>query len=174
MNNSLWHDISIDPLFRAYSEMALIKKLHEPSSQAYTGKILTKIGRYTILSHCFVDSLMMALSDSPKTCWQLIFFISRNINGIGRNRNGDPKIYMEYKPTKIIKKANIKGIKSFYNAINILKDKKIIFFREDGNLYLNIFPLTWNLDENFMEEIKIIVDCEIDKIKEKKRRLNSR
>ena len=170
---NVWQSISVDPLFRAYCDFARIERVSEPSSQSHTGKILTKIGRYTMLSHCFIDSLMVALNDSPKTCWQLVFYISRNIIGIGRNRSGDPKIYMKYKPTKIIEKANIKGVRNFYLAIETLKRKNIIFFKEEKNLYLNIFPLTWNIDENSMEKIREVVNCEIQKIEEKKNELSN-
>ena len=126
---NVWGMISIDPLFIAYSQLANSKGMSEPSSKAHTGKVLAKFGRYTMVSHCYIDSLLIALSDSPKTSWQLTIFIARNIIGIGRNKAGDPKIYMNFKATDIIKKANIKGIKSFYNSIKDLEDKRIIFFK---------------------------------------------
>jgi len=163
-NNDVWQMIGIDPLFIAYSNLAIEYNLQEPSSKAHTGKVLAKFGRYTMLSHCFIDSLMFALNESPKTCWQLVFYLSRNIVGIGRNKKGDPKIYIEYKPTCLIKKANITGIGSFYKAIKILKEKNIIFFREKY-LYLNIFPLTWNIEnEEYRNEIKKIVDKELNRM----------
>lgn len=160
-NENVWQMISIDPLYIAYTTLARENRLSEPSSQAHTGKALAKFGRYTMLSHCFIDSLMIALSDSPKTCWQLVLFLTRNINGIGRNRNGDPKIYIKYKITEIINKANIKGISSFYKAKEILEEKRIIFFIED-KLYLNIFPLTWNIENK--NEIRRIVGNELERI----------
>ncbi len=157
--------ISIDPLFIKYSQLASSENLPEPSSLAYTGKILTKLGRYTMLSHCYMDSILYAIANSSKTSWQLLRYLERNIIGIGRNRAGDPKIYIRYKATDIITKANIKGVGSFYEAIKELETKRIIFFRNNRKrLYLNIFPLTWNLEDSVAAIVRNIVEKEIDRV----------
>lgn len=160
-NQNIWNRISIDPLYREYVKLAEENNLIEPGSQAYTGKALAKSGRYTLLSHCFIDSLLIALANTPKTCWQLVLYLARNITGIGRNKQGNPKIYINYKATEIIKKANIKGIQGFYTAMNILEDKNIIFFKDNNRnkLYLNIFPLTWDIED--IDTIKEIVEIEL-------------
>jgi hypothetical protein len=163
--DDVWQMISRDPLFIAYSQLAQQKNLPEPSSLAHTGKILAKFGRYTMVSHCYVDSLLLALSNSPKTSWQLLRFIERNITGIGRNKAGDPKIYMTYKATDVIKKANIKSVDSFYKAKKDLENKRIIFFRRNKKkLYLNIFPLTWNLEDDKAARVREIVNKELEKV----------
>lgn len=162
---NVWGMISVDPLFIKYSQLANSENLLEPSSLAHTGKILKKLGRYTMLSHCYMDSILYALANSSKTSWQLLHFLERNIIGIGRNRAGDPKIYIRYKSTDIIKKANIKGIGSFYECIKDLENKRIIFFKHNRKrLYLNIFPLTWNLENDIMDIIRNIVEKEIERI----------
>ncbi len=61
---NVWQMISIDPLFIKYSQLASSENLPEPSSLAYTGKILTKLGRYTMLSHCYMDSILYAIANS--------------------------------------------------------------------------------------------------------------
>jgi len=157
--------ISVDPLYMEYARIAREKNVREPSSYAHSGKILVKIGRYSILTHIYIDCLMFALSDLPKTSWQLALFFIRNIHGIGRNRRGDPKIYMKYRPTDIIKRANIKGTRSFYQAINSLTERRMIFFKRN-NVYCNIFPLTWKIENGFERLIKETVEKEIEKIKE--------
>jgi len=163
-DNNIWNKISIDPLYKEYVKIAKENNLIEPGSQAYTGKALAKSGRYTLLSHVFIDSLLIALADTPKTCWQLVLYLVRNITGIGRNRQGKPKIYIKYKATDIIKKANIRGTGSFYIALNILEDKQIVFFKNNdrSKLYLNLFPLTWNIEN--IDSIKKIVEIELERM----------
>lgn len=163
--NDVKQAIDIDPLFIAYATLARDNNMREPSSVAHTGKVLKKIGRYTMLSHCFMDCKMIALRNSHKTCWQFIDYLARNTIGIGRNKEGAPKLYMKYKPTCMIKDAKITGVESFYRAKEILEDKRIIYFREN-KIHLNIFPLTWNIDnEQDKNEIEEIVRKEIDKIR---------
>lgn len=161
----VYQEISVDPLFIAYSQLAQRNNLTEPSSLALTGKASFK--RYTMWTHAFSDSLIYALYDSPKTCWQLVVFLKRNIHGIGRNQQGRPKTFMrKQKIRDFMSKANIRSTSNFYNAMKTLEGKKIIFFRQD-RLYLNIFPLTWNLEnEEDMEKVREIVEKEIEKINE--------
>ena len=156
--------IGADPLFIAYVRAAQNQDIVDPSSQIHSGKILTLTGRYTMISHCVIESLMYALSDSPKTCWQLFIFLMRNISGRVRDgRNNLPKTFIEYKATKIIEKANIKGIASFYKAMEKLEEKEMIY-KKNGNIYVNLFPLTWNIENNIKEKIEIIVEKEIERI----------
>lgn len=166
------HEVSIDLLYREYAKIAREKAPREPSGYAHTGKILPKIGRYTIISHVYIDCLMCALNDCPKTCWQLAFYFIRHIHGIGRNKRGDPKTYMnmEYvKITDIIRKAKIKSVNSYYKAMKTLEERRIIFFKEiDGDrcLFCNIFPLTWSIGNGCEGEIREMVESEIRKIRE--------
>lgn len=160
---NVWDMIGQDPLFIAYSQLAQSKNLPEPSSLAHTGKVLAKLGRYTMISHCYVDSMLLVLADMPKTSWQILRYLERSITGIGRNRAGDPKIYITYRVTEFIKKANIKGLQSFYKEMKRLEDRRIIFFR-GNNLYLNIFPLTWNLEDELSAKVRDIVNKELERI----------
>jgi hypothetical protein len=157
--------IGADPLFSAYVDVARTENIRDPSLHIHSGKVLTKTGRYTIISHCVVECLMYALADTPKTCWQLFLYLVRNISGRARNgREHLPKTYIEYKTTKIIKRANIKGVKSFYDAKKLLEERDMIY--QDGTkLYINLFPLTWNIEsESIKEKIEEIVMREVNKI----------
>ena len=161
----VYQEIGVDPLYRAYTELARKNNLAEPSSLALTGKVFK---RYTMWSHSFSDCLLHSIYDSPKHSWQLTVFLKRNIHGIGRNRQGRPKTFMNYKVRNIMERANIRSTSGFYNAMKSLEDKKIIFFREERKrLYLNIFPLVWNLEnEGDREKVREIVEREIEKINE--------
>ena len=135
------------------------------SSNIASMDIIKKIGRYTMVPHYIIDCLMYSLEDSPKTCWKLVFYLLRNISGSAL-RNGKPKTFIKYSQKDLRAKANIKGVQGFYNAIKTLKEKEIIFFNDD-KLYLNFFPLTWNLNIPEREAIKEIVEEEIKKITKK-------
>jgi len=46
----------------------------------------------------------------------------------------------------------------------VLKEKKIIYINNE-NIFLNGFPLTWNVGNEIRESIKKIIEEEIEKIK---------
>jgi hypothetical protein len=159
--------IGSDPLFMAYVNLARSKNITNPSLEIHSGKIWKTTGRYTMISHCVIECLMYALSDSPKNCWKLFLFLMRNISGRTREGNNNlPQTNYILEPNKIMKKANIKGVSGFYNAIKKLKEKNMVY-QNDNILYLNLFPNTWNIEDEYSKNrIREIVECEIHKLQD--------
>lgn len=167
--SSIEHEFGTDPLF---IELVKVTNLYENfnASHIYSGDIMKKVGRYTMIPHYITDSLMLALEDSPKTCWKLFIYLHRHISGVAMDSNGTPKTFIREsqikKATSFMKKAHIRSSYNFYNAIKVLKEKKIIVIKE-GKIFLNLFPLTWNVKNEVREKIEEIVKEEIEKIKNK-------
>ena len=159
--------IGRDPLYVEYAKVANGENLN--SKNISSGDIAKKIGRYTMVSHYMVDCMMYALEDTPKTCWKIVIYLLRNISGKSFDKIGKPKTFIRYNSVrKFLEKTNIKSTDQFYKAKKTLEDRRIIYFKED-RLYLNLFPLTWKLENNFVrEKIKGIIEEEIEKIKSKR------
>lgn len=168
---SIENDIGTDPLF---VELVKVTNLYENeklnSQHIHSLRIIQKVGRYTMIPHYVVDCLMYTLEDSPKTCWQLFIYFIRHICGETIDQNGTPKTFIKedkiINARKFMEKVNINSSSQFYKAIKILKEKKIIYIK-DEKLFLNLFPLTWEVENNIRESIEKIVGEEIEKIKTK-------
>lgn len=166
---SIENDIGTDPLF---VELVKVTNLYENfnSQHIHSLDIIKKVGRYTMIPHYVTDCLMIALEDSPKTCWKLFIYLLRHISGEALDQNGTPKTFIREdkikKATSFMEKTHIKSTASFYNAIRVLKEKKIIYIK-DEKVFLNLFPLTWEVENNIRESIEKIIGEEIEKIKTK-------
>lgn len=168
---SIENDIGTDPLF---CELVKLAHLYEGfnASHIHSLDIIKKVGRYTMIPHFLTDCLILALEDSPKTCWKLFMYFLRHTSGETIDQNGTPKTFIREekikKATSFMQKTHIRSSKMFYRAIETLKDKRIIYIK-DSKIFLNLFPLTWNVEEETKREMRIIVEEEIQKIRRKNR-----
>ena len=165
-------EISTDPLFRSLAKLARQHNIETPSLQIESGKIYTKAHKYSLVPNYLLDCLMLALEDCPKTTWKIALYVIRHICGDVQNDNGMPTGYISQRiffdhPIRFQKELVIKGKASYDQAFKNLEKKKIIFFKEE-RVKPNLFPLTWNIeDEKAREKIKEIVEKEIERVDKK-------
>lgn len=164
-------EIGTDPLFRKLAEVATKYNIENPSLQINSGKIYKKAKKYSLIPNYFIDCLLLALEDNPKTTWKIALYIYRQICGSVLNENGRPRTYIRKRvfldhPVRFQNELVIKGRKSYDDAFKILEEKKIIFFKEeDDTIRPNFFPLTWNLSNEIVKEkIREIIEKEIKRI----------
>lgn len=162
-----------DPYFRALISWKESNNLRGDSLR--TGRISSEggLGNFTGIQNIILECLPLALRNcSSGAVWKLVFYLMREIIGRTRNGDGNPKSCLNFKPYDIKKKALIDGSSSFYNAKKILEDKKIIYFKDD-KIFLNLFPLTWNVERiSDKAEIDRIIENEIKRIYKKIERNN--
>jgi hypothetical protein len=169
MINEIEQMISIDPYFISLVKYANKKRLRGDSVR--TGRILTegKLGNWTLMPNVFLECLPHALRNtSSAAAFKIILYLVREILGRTRTSDGRPLFYKRInKLSYFVNKCCINGYGSFYRAKEILENKRIIYFSDD-KVYLNTFPLTWNIeDEDDRNNIKCIVEKEIEKVNSK-------
>lgn len=161
--------IGIDPYFIALAHWQRINHLRGDSVKSGRISIEGNLGNWTGIQNVMLECIPLALHEtSSAAVWLLLHYIYREILGRTRNGDGNPKTYIIYKPTYVLKKSLIKSPPSLYRAREILESKNIIYFERRNNfecLYLNLFPLTWNIEnERDRSKIKCIIEKEIGRI----------
>ncbi len=178
MRDELKEAITRDPLHKIqgeYARLCSFRQGHSLSSYINSGRLYEKLGRYKITPKYMDDSLMFALQECSKISCILMQYFLRQITGATLGSHDKPKQYIR---TDINRKDLKKGLRedlaissasNFYTAVERLREKKLIRIdEEDGRLFINFWPLTWNIQsEIFKEKISEIVYKEIDRIREK-------
>lgn len=167
LEKSFKEEISRDKLFLEIVKLDNVKKIkigRKPinSSDILSGKVFVGIGSYTSIPSYYLEVVETVL-DNYSSLKLALYFI-RNIIGKTFNKKGNHKTCIKYENRKITRECNLSRC-GFDNGMSNLLEKGLIFY-EDGYIHLNIFPLTWNIDdERTKEKITVIVEKEIERIK---------
>ena len=181
MSQEIENAISADPLFRKLAHIASHNKMDHPTLQVKSGKIYSLVGKYATVPDYLLDSLMIALEDTPKTTWKIGMYVIRMIcgtvniidsNTIIPNTSIEKRVFYDH-PVQFMNKWNIKGRRSYFQAFENLERKKILIISED-EVKPNWFPLTWNIEDIRAREIvEEIVKKEMIRLPELSRRQSS-
>lgn len=140
-----------------------------------TGRISIKgkLGNVTFIQNIILECLPIALHfEQSAATLKLLLYFFREILGKTRNETGRPRTGLKYRPVFFMKIACIESRSSFYKSIKVLEKKRIIYYTKNSFdekfIHLNLFPLTWNIDnERDKNWIKEIVENEIERISKK-------
>jgi hypothetical protein len=148
-----------------YKESKNIRK----ASLVSTGRISVEghLGNFTGIQNVILECLPLALhNEQAGSTWKLLMYLFRDILGKTRNEAGDPRTAIKYRPRFIMEKACINSASSFYNSIKTLEDKRIIYYDQERKfISINLFPLTWNIENEVdREKIERIMETEIGRV----------
>jgi len=168
--------ITRDPLHREHGKLARLSNFpdgHSISSYLHSGRINFEVGGFFITPKYFMKSLNFALvKGGTKNCWILVWYFFQKITDGINGKHQRPKSYIRIGKEKglirgLQQELFISSTQGYYDAIQILLDRRIIYIREE-RLFINWWPLTWNIENNFFEEkIREVVEKEIERVKNK-------
>ena len=175
-NNNIKEELTRDPLHNVQCKMADLTSYpegHSKMSYVNSGRICLELAGYYTFPKYMNKALLYGLQEVNKTAILIMHYLIGDIMG-GTNGSQDrPKTHKRVSIRRkdldldLLNKLCLTSASNFYNALDGLFEKELIFI-SDRRLFINFWPLTWNIEkEIFREKIREIVESEVERSKKK-------